>query len=78
MKAEDLIQYKNEVLEIREVKKDGYKCSLCFAFDKMQKCKNLPPCWTKEKEFYYLKLNPFDIRKAKKVGKTITDYKKYK
>ena len=27
MQAEDFIQYKNIVLEIREVKKDGYKCS---------------------------------------------------
>ena len=75
MQAEDFIQYKNIVLEIREVKKDGYKCSLCFAFNKTRRCKHLPLCWTKEKTFYFAKLSPFEIRRVKKAGKKITDYK---
>ena len=77
MQAEDFIQYKNIVLEIREVKKDGYKCSLCFAFNKTRRCKHLPLCWTKEKTFYFAKLSPCEIRRVKKAGKKITDYKEY-
>ena len=77
MQAEDFIQYKNIVLEIREVKKDGYKCSLCFAFNKTRRCKHLPLCWTKEKTFYFAKLSPLEIRRAKKAGRKITDYKEY-
>lgn len=77
MQAGDLVQYKSAILEIREVKKDGYKCSLCFAFNKIRRCKHLPLCWTQEKTFYFAKLSPFEIRRAKKAGKQITDYKKY-
>ena len=77
MQAEDFIRYKNIVGEMREVKKDGYKCSLCFAFNKTRRCKHLPLCWTKEKTFYFAKLSPLEIRRAKKAGKKITDYKEY-
>ncbi len=77
MQTGDLIQYKSAILEIREVKKEGYKCSLCFAFNKIRRCKNLPPCWIKGKTFYFVKLSPFEIRRAKKAGKQITDYKEY-
>ena len=77
MQTGDLIQYKSAILEIREVKKEGYKCSLCFAFNKIRRCKNLPPCWTQEKTFYFAKLSPFEIRRVKNAGKKITDYKEY-
>lgn len=77
MQIGDLIQYKSAILEIREVKKNGYKCSLCFAFNKTRRCKHLPLCWTKEKTFYFAKLSPFEIRRAKKAGKQITNYNIY-
>lgn len=77
MKAGDLIEFKKNVLEIREAKKDGYKCTLCFALNKKRTCQHLPVCWKNGIEFYFVKLNSFEIRKASKAGKNAIDYKGY-
>ncbi|WP_292268849.1 hypothetical protein [Butyricimonas sp.] len=77
MQTGDLIQYKEAILEIKEVKKVGHKCSHCYACNNRLRCKHLPLCWTKEKEFFFVKLSLFKIRRAKKAGKKITNYKEH-
>lgn len=77
MKAGDLIQFKKNVLEIREAKKDGYKCTLCFALNNENEPVNICRLLENGIEFYFVKLNSFEIRKASKAGKTAIDYKGY-
>ncbi|MBD9177927.1 MAG: hypothetical protein EGP82_01925 [Odoribacter splanchnicus] len=63
-----LISINNLVLEVCSV--ENYQCSNCAGFRKNSLCKKLPYCGN---NFYYRKLNNFEIRKAKREKKIITE-----
>lgn len=68
MQIGELLKHNEHILEVCQ--SEGNACTHCFAVGKQYVCNKMPDC---RGGLYFKKLSNYEIRQAKKQGKTINE-----